>query len=232
MKKKIFALAVAAMAVVGALAQNSINGHEYVDLGLPSGTLWATMNVGATSATDSGTEYSGTSFGWGDYWVLPTKEQWNELVSNCTVTHNGTAAMANYSYITFTFASNKNSNSIVIPGYIWDNDGVRWYLMHDIGLSGGIYAHYQCRSTESVYSEADDDNYMPLRCRPVVKQSTISSVPNGWTVKAGASASSLQDVTVTGGKTNGINNGYTVVVTPANIPVGKKIKSIKVIPTE
>ena len=23
------------------------NGHDYVDLGLPSGTLWATMNVGA-----------------------------------------------------------------------------------------------------------------------------------------------------------------------------------------
>ena len=22
------------------------NGHKYVDLGLPSGTLWATMNVG------------------------------------------------------------------------------------------------------------------------------------------------------------------------------------------
>lgn len=27
---------------------NSHNGHEYVDLGLPSGTLWATCNVGAT----------------------------------------------------------------------------------------------------------------------------------------------------------------------------------------
>ena len=30
------------------------NGHPYVDLGLPSGTLWATMNVGATSETDYG----------------------------------------------------------------------------------------------------------------------------------------------------------------------------------
>lgn len=25
---------------------NSLNGHEYVDLGLPSGLLWATCNVG------------------------------------------------------------------------------------------------------------------------------------------------------------------------------------------
>ena len=32
-----------------------IDGHEYVDLGLPSGTLWATMNVGATDKSDWGT---------------------------------------------------------------------------------------------------------------------------------------------------------------------------------
>ena len=30
------------------------NGHDYVDLGLPSGTKWATMNVGASSETDYG----------------------------------------------------------------------------------------------------------------------------------------------------------------------------------
>ena len=30
------------------------NGHTYVDLGLPSGLKWATMNVGATSETDYG----------------------------------------------------------------------------------------------------------------------------------------------------------------------------------
>ena len=33
------------------------NGHEYVDLGLPSGTLWASMNVGANSITDCGNYY-------------------------------------------------------------------------------------------------------------------------------------------------------------------------------
>ena len=37
------------------------NGHEYVDLGLPSGTLWATMNVGADSPEDYG-DY----FAWGE----------------------------------------------------------------------------------------------------------------------------------------------------------------------
>ena len=35
--------------------------HEYVDLGLPSGTLWATCNVGATTP-----EGYGDYFAWGD----------------------------------------------------------------------------------------------------------------------------------------------------------------------
>ena len=35
--------------------------HEYVDLGLPSGTLWATCNVGASSP-----EYYGDYFAWGE----------------------------------------------------------------------------------------------------------------------------------------------------------------------
>ena len=39
----------------------TINGHDYVDLGLPSGTLWATMNVGADSPEDYG-DY----FAWGE----------------------------------------------------------------------------------------------------------------------------------------------------------------------
>ena len=30
------------------------NDHRWIDLGLPSGTLWATMNVGASSPEDYG----------------------------------------------------------------------------------------------------------------------------------------------------------------------------------
>ena len=37
------------------------NGHEYVDLGLPSGTKWATCNVGATAP-----EAYGDCFAWGE----------------------------------------------------------------------------------------------------------------------------------------------------------------------
>ncbi len=39
----------------------SIGGHEYVDLGLPSGTLWATCNIGANAP-----EEYGDYFAWGE----------------------------------------------------------------------------------------------------------------------------------------------------------------------
>ena len=39
----------------------SLNGHEYVDLGLPSGTLWATCNLGAAVPEDFGDYYA-----WGE----------------------------------------------------------------------------------------------------------------------------------------------------------------------
>lgn len=92
-----------------------IDGHEYVDLDLPSGTLWATMNVGASSPTDYGNYYqygkgaddisitSGDSIYegtedplavsadtaaqvWGGQWHTPTKTQCQELTANTTFT--------------------------------------------------------------------------------------------------------------------------------------------------
>lgn len=59
------------------------NGHEYVDLGLPSGTLWATCNVGATKP-----EEYGDYFAWGE--TLP-KDKYNDLTYKWTNTHNGLA---------------------------------------------------------------------------------------------------------------------------------------------
>ncbi len=43
-----------------------LNGYEYVDLGLPSGLKWATMNVGASSPEDYG-----TYFAWGEIAPAP-----------------------------------------------------------------------------------------------------------------------------------------------------------------
>lgn len=40
------------------VTKNEYKGHEYVDLGLPSGTLWATCNVGASTPEEVGCYYS------------------------------------------------------------------------------------------------------------------------------------------------------------------------------
>ena len=48
-----------------------INGHEFVDLGLPSGLLWATCNVGASSPTDYGSYYA-----WGEVTAYDEATDW------------------------------------------------------------------------------------------------------------------------------------------------------------
>ena len=64
---QVIILSVLAVFVVGCKKENNdtnggnYDGHEYVDLGLPSGTLWATCNVGADNPEDTG-DY----FAWGE----------------------------------------------------------------------------------------------------------------------------------------------------------------------
>ena len=50
-----------------------INGHDYVDLGLPSGVKWSTKNIGASSPHESGNYFS-----WGE-----TRIKYNFNQDNC-----------------------------------------------------------------------------------------------------------------------------------------------------
>ena len=61
MNKKLFTLLLALVAIAMTAQAQNTNGHEYVDLGLPSGTLWATCNVGASKP-----EEYGNHFAWGE----------------------------------------------------------------------------------------------------------------------------------------------------------------------
>lgn len=72
-KTLLFAMALAAICIMpscgkdpkpgenGSTVTGTLNGHDYVDLGLPSGTLWATCNIGAAAS-----EESGDYFSWGE----------------------------------------------------------------------------------------------------------------------------------------------------------------------
>lgn len=59
---EVYYSAVNSITTMGEKPQNKvINGHKFVDLGLPSGLLWAETNVGASSSSDDG-DY----FAWGE----------------------------------------------------------------------------------------------------------------------------------------------------------------------
>lgn len=67
----------------------SADGHDYVDLGLSSGTLWATMNVGATVEN----RYYGDYFAWGEteprytsYTISRTDDGYGGISEDITVT--------------------------------------------------------------------------------------------------------------------------------------------------
>ena len=71
----------------------SFSGHDYVDLGLPSGLLWATCNVGAESPEDYG-DY----FAWGETTTKDTYDwstyqycmgDWNTLTKYCSYSDYG-----------------------------------------------------------------------------------------------------------------------------------------------
>ena len=132
-----------------------IGGHDFIDLGLTSGTLWATMNVGAKSTTEAGsfyrwgettefttsttTNYSVTNATFQDvaetwapsYVQMPTAEQLDELLNtnNCTWTWNS----SNKGY---DVKSVKNNASIFFyaGGYINSN-----------------HTHYNTESSEGYY---------------------------------------------------------------------------------
>ena len=177
------------------------NGHEYVDLGLPSGVLWATCNVGADSPEDYGDYFAwgetqpkdyydwstykwmtdgmsswegvnkytfadGQTSGvwynsngefigdnktilelyddavnanWGGDWRMPTKEDQDELRTECTwtwTTQNGVNG--------YKVTSKTNGNSIFLPaaGYRYDSDLYR----------AGYYGSYWSSSLRSSYS--------------------------------------------------------------------------------
>ena len=69
--KKLFLFA-AAIATTLCVNAETINNHEYVDLGLPSGLRWATTNVGATNPEDYGNYYA-----WGETATNKSTYDWS-----------------------------------------------------------------------------------------------------------------------------------------------------------
>jgi hypothetical protein len=79
--------------------KNTINyyGHEYVDLGLPSGTKWATMNVGASTPEECGDYYA-----WGETTTKSSytldNYRWKGLTTEDLVSRGVVQKISDYDY--------------------------------------------------------------------------------------------------------------------------------------
>lgn len=148
----------------GGQGEIQLSNDEYVDLGLPSGTLWYNKNLGANSPTARGAYYSwGNKEGYvasyeeGEYegtivdysfiqdnyeltngyqlsdgyipvdndaasealsegWVIPTLQQFQELIDNCTITWETIDGIPGK-----LFTSNINGNVIFLPNNGYGN---------------------------------------------------------------------------------------------------------------
>ena len=149
------------------------NGYDYVDLGLPSGTKWATMNVGASKPSDFGLYFQwGSDSNFSKYntagdtldleddaahanmggdWHMPTPTQIQELIDNTTntwTTQDGVNGRL--------FISKNNGKSIFIPaaGGAWGASvrgsgdyGFVWSSMLDaVYVSSGQYLGFDSGS--------------------------------------------------------------------------------------
>ncbi|MCR5659885.1 MAG: DUF1566 domain-containing protein [Bacteroidales bacterium] len=163
------------------------NFHAYVDLGLPSGLLWATCNVGAESPEDYGdyfawgetepkdtynwsiyqycmgsqntlTKYcSKAGYGyngftdnltmllpeddvatasWGNDWRMPTKEEFEELYNNTTVTWTTQNGVNGHLFTA------SNGNSLFLPAAGYRNES---------SLGAGSYGGYWSSSLNTNY---------------------------------------------------------------------------------
>ena len=182
--------------------ESNANGHTYVDLGLPSGLLWATCNVGATTPEEYGdyfawgetstketydedncstwglsytelqsqgyidsegnltSQYDAATANLGGDWRMPTYDELNELINNCTWTWTTQNSVNGYN------VEGPNGNSIFLPaaGY---RDGSSLY---DAGSRGNYRSSTPYESNSIIaygLGFLSDDHYMGYGTRDV-----------------------------------------------------------------
>lgn len=74
----------------------SLNGHEYVDLGLPSGLKWATCNVGADKPEEYGNYYAWGETKTKDAYTHKNSRTLDKIMKDISGNHEYDAATANW----------------------------------------------------------------------------------------------------------------------------------------
>ena len=167
-------------------AANTINGHEWVDLGLS--VKWATCNIGAERPEDYGNYYAwgetrtkddysrsncetwGKAIGdiggtsrdvahvkWGGSWRMPTKAEIDELIENCDYKWTSVNVVEGGK-----FTSRKNGKSIFLPAA----GGRTWLPPFGFNKYGDYWSSTPCEySTQRASSlglRGSDLNLLPM----------------------------------------------------------------------
>ncbi len=144
--------------------------HKYVDLGLPSGTLWAECNVGANFPEEKGDYFAwgetspkkiyndatytmkqyqvdldathdAATANWGENWRTPTAAEQEELNRECTWTWTTFHGKNGYR------VTGKNGNSIFLP-----TTGYRYNKRIEVEQSDGYYWSSSITKDESLFA--------------------------------------------------------------------------------
>lgn len=108
----------------------------YVDLGLPSGTLWAKDYV-----VNENDEYEMLNYDEAKKYSLPTQEQFEELVANCTFDYkclHNTVLDEGYLKIKIT-GPNKTSIEIVAQGIMGHETGKVYFWIKNKGIRSSVF---------------------------------------------------------------------------------------------
>ena len=158
--------------------QVSETAADVVDLGLPSGTLWATRNLGARSETDYGGYYAPAdarpyvSNLFGPEWTTPTSTQTAELVNHCT-----NKWVSNYkgSKVSGRLFTGPNGNTLFLPAAGNKKNGILRKLGSDGDywtssiLQNGRYQNIDFTS-KGITPADDSPSSMKFSVRPVMKK--------------------------------------------------------------
>lgn len=127
--------------IIGEKDADPINNQSYVDLGLPSGTLWATTNIGASNITDVGDYYS-----WGE--LEPTDDgDWEDY----DFAGEGTYVVTKYnSTDNITVLEPEDDISNVILGGGWKTATLEQIIELNENTTGEFVTNYQSSGTNGL----------------------------------------------------------------------------------
>lgn len=217
------------------------NGHNYVDLGLPSGKCWATTNYGANTPEGYGTymdwsNNSAIASQWGAEWTTPSLDDILELENNCTWTWESYNGIKGYKVI------GNNGNSIFLPASGYKMMGQssakkvgEWAYYWTLTPANGMAYIIMGTSAEVAYGQMNTSmTYLPIR--PVTKESQSSQENNSnfdgegtknspYQIKTSSDLTTLANLVNSGNSYSGIYFGLSdnIDMTETNfIPIGNQ----------